>query len=82
MYLLINNAGVMPCKNFFKHSPEELERVFKINVFGNFWTLRTFVPNMIKMSRGHVVTMCSAAGLVSVRNLVPYCGTKHAGLQS
>jgi len=76
--ILINNAGIMPCKPFFDHSPTELEQVFRVNVFANFWTLRTFVPKMIEANRGHVVTVCSAAGLLPVRNLVPYCGSKHA----
>lgn len=76
--ILVNNAGIMPCKSFFKHSPQELENLFKVNVFGNFWTLRAFVPKMMEMNRGHIVTLCSAAGLIPVRNLAPYCGSKHA----
>lgn len=68
----------MPCKSFLNHTPEELENVFKVNVFGNFWTLRAFLPKMLSMNRGHIVTVCSAAGLIPVRNLAPYCGSKHA----
>jgi len=49
-----------------------------VNVFAGFWTLRAFVPRMIELDKGHVVTVCSAAGLLPVRNLVPYCGSKHA----
>src|SRR4051812_38783754 len=35
---LINNAAVMPCKSFFNYSPQELEKMYNINVFGNYWT--------------------------------------------
>jgi len=33
---------------------------------------------MLERNRGHIVSICSAAGLLPTRNLVPYSSTKHA----
>ena len=40
--------------------------------------LKQFLPAMIERRQGHLVTVCSAAGLLATRNLVPYSSTKHA----
>ncbi|CAG7825709.1 unnamed protein product [Allacma fusca] len=76
--IVINNAAIMPAHSFLGHNPRELERVFQINVFGQFWILREFLPSMLKNNKGHIVTVCSAAGIIGTRNMVPYVGTKHA----
>jgi len=76
--MVVNNAGIMPCHEFLSHNPREIERSFQVNVFSHFWILREFLPAMISAGKGHVVTVCSAAGLIPTRYLVPYCGTKHA----
>lgn len=76
--VIINNAGIMPCHSFLSHNPREIERAFQVNVFAHFWILREFLPEMIARNHGHIVTVSSAAGLIPTRNLVPYCGTKHA----
>jgi len=76
--ILINNAGIGPCKEFLKYSPEALEKTFKVNVLAQFWILREFLPNMIEYSKGHIVTTCSIAGLKANRYMVPYHGSKFA----
>ena len=35
--ILVNNAGIMPVKTFLEHTPEELERIFNINVMSQLW---------------------------------------------
>jgi len=68
----------MPCKTFLDHDDKEIHRTFETNVFSQMWTLREFLPSMINLNHGHIVTICSAAGLIPVRNLAPYCASKHA----
>lgn len=45
-----------------------------------FWTCRAFLPGMIAASRGHVVTVASAAGMLGVAGLVDYCTSKWAAV--
>lgn len=35
--IIINNAGIMPTRLIEDYSDEEIERIFKINVFAHFW---------------------------------------------
>ncbi|XP_076292024.1 short-chain dehydrogenase/reductase family 16C member 6-like isoform X3 [Lasioglossum baleicum] len=76
--ILVNNAGIMPCRTFMDHSQEEIERIFNINVLAHLWTLQAFLPSMIQKNHGHVVALSSMAGIVGLANLVPYCASKFA----
>lgn len=40
--------------------------------------IQAFLPTMIKRNKGHIASMSSMAGLMGLRNIVPYCGTKYA----
>ena len=70
--MLFNNAGIMPCKAFLKHSPEDLERLWGVNVNSHFWTLNEFLPDFIRQKRGHVVCLSSTAGRVGTPFLTAY----------
>ncbi|XP_050522464.1 short-chain dehydrogenase/reductase family 16C member 6-like [Daktulosphaira vitifoliae] len=76
--ILINNAGIMPCKPFNEQDEATIRKLFDINVFAHFWVLDTFLPGMISLNRGHVVALSSMAGVIGVSNLVPYCASKFA----
>ncbi|GBP38698.1 hypothetical protein EVAR_22347_1 [Eumeta japonica] len=76
--ILVNNAGIMPCRPLLQTSEKEIRSMFDVNVMGNLWMLQAFLPAMIERNHGHIVAMSSMAGLMGIRNLVPYCGTKYA----
>lgn len=35
--ILINNAGIMPCHAFLDYTPEEIRKIFDVNVLAHFW---------------------------------------------
>ncbi|XP_015518483.2 epidermal retinol dehydrogenase 2 isoform X1 [Neodiprion pinetum] len=76
--ILVNNAGIMPCRTLLDHTPEEIRKIFDVNVIAHFWTLQAFLPSMIEKNHGHVVALSSMAGISGLPNLVPYCGSKFA----
>ena len=76
--ILVNNAGIMPCKPFLSFTDQELEKQFSVNVLSHFWTIRQFLPRMLQKNHGHIVAMSSVAGLNGAPNLTPYCSTKFA----
>ncbi|KAH8250686.1 hypothetical protein KR038_006583 [Drosophila bunnanda] len=76
--VLVNNVGIMPTHPILQQSAEEIQRVFDVNVFSQFWTLQAFLGHMQEKNRGHIISLSSIAGLVGIANLVPYCATKFA----
>ncbi|XP_066906166.1 epidermal retinol dehydrogenase 2 isoform X2 [Halyomorpha halys] len=76
--VLINNAGIMPCHHLLDHKPQEIIKMFEVNVFAHFWLLEAVLPNMIEKNHGHIVALSSIAGISGLKNLVPYCASKFA----
>jgi len=35
--ILVNNAGIMPCKPLEAHDEATIKKIFDINVFAHFW---------------------------------------------
>jgi len=35
--VLVNNAGIMPCRPLFSQSHETIEKIFNVNVLAHFW---------------------------------------------
>lgn len=40
--------------------------------------LDTFLPGMKALEKGHIVFLSSMAGVIGLKNLVPYCASKFA----
>lgn len=76
--ILVNNAGIMPCHTLLDHTPDEIRKVFDVNVIAHFWMMQAFLPSMIEKNHGHVVALSSMAGITGIPNLVPYSGSKFA----
>ncbi|XP_034830889.1 epidermal retinol dehydrogenase 2-like [Maniola hyperantus] len=76
--ILVNNAGIMPCKPVLDQTETEIRLMNDININANIWMIQAFLPNMMARNYGHIVAMSSMAGLMGIRNLVPYCGSKYA----
>lgn len=78
--ILINNAGIVNGKELLDTPDEKIEKIFDINVLAHFWTVKAFLPDMLKKNHGHIVTIASLAGYVGINRLVDYCSTKFAAL--
>jgi NAD(P)-dependent dehydrogenase (short-subunit alcohol dehydrogenase family) len=53
--ILINNAGIVNGKSILESSPEEIKRTMDVNFLGQVFTLKEFLPDMIKNNHGHIV---------------------------
>jgi len=76
--ILVNNAGVVAGNKVWEVSEQAVKRTFAVNVFGIFWTLKAFLPAMLRDKRGHIVNIASAGGLVGISRLTDYCASKFA----
>jgi len=55
-----------------------VKQTFDVNVLGQFWTLKAFLPEMIKQKEGHVVTIAYVMGLVGSAQMTDYSASKAA----
>lgn len=76
--VLVNNAGVVVGKPLTSLEPADVVRTFGVNTLAHFWTLRAFLPDMLRKDSGHVVTIASAAGICAVPRLADYSASKAA----
>jgi all-trans-retinol dehydrogenase (NAD+) len=76
--ILINNAGVVSGRPFLECTDEQFERTMAVNVLAHFWTVKAFLPDMVKSNSGHIVTIASAGGIVGSAGLVDYAASKFA----
>ncbi|RUS71132.1 hypothetical protein EGW08_021111 [Elysia chlorotica] len=74
--ILVNNAGVVNPGSFLTN--EKFEQTLHTNTFAHFWTTRAFLPSMIELNRGHIVTVSSMLGLAGLNRVVDYCTSKFA----
>jgi len=78
--MLINNAGIVSGTSLLETSDEKIERTMNVNVLAHFWTIKSFLPDMINAKKGHIVTVASLAGHSGTNKLVDYCASKSANI--
>ncbi|MGW4119594.1 SDR family NAD(P)-dependent oxidoreductase [Nocardia sp. NPDC004711] len=77
--LLINNAGVESAGLLWEIDPARWRRLMQINVDGVFYSLKSFVPRMIRTgSPACIANLSSVGGLNTVAVQSPYIVSKFA----
>jgi len=76
--LLVNNAGVSPAASILDTSPEEFDRVVRVNLRSVFLTTKAAVPQMRGRGGGVIINLASVNGLVAAPGLAVYSATKAA----
>ncbi|XP_060103063.1 17-beta-hydroxysteroid dehydrogenase 13-like [Heteronotia binoei] len=76
--ILINNAGVIATGHFLSVPDEQIQSIIDVNLLAHYWTVKAFLPAMMEMNHGHIVTIASLAGSVGVPFMVTYASSKHA----
>ena len=79
--ILVNNAGVGIVDAAEKLSIDDWNKTITINLTGNFFVTKTFVPEMIKRKKGKIVNLASQAAVIALDKHVAYCPSK-AGVVS
>ncbi|KRK09841.1 3-oxoacyl-ACP reductase [Ligilactobacillus pobuzihii E100301 = KCTC 13174] len=77
--VFVNNAGVEAVTPFMDIDDKELERTFKINVFGTVYGTQAAAAQFIKQgTSGKIINACSIAGHEAYEVLGTYSASKHA----
>ncbi|MEB2334283.1 MAG: SDR family oxidoreductase [Anaerolineaceae bacterium] len=77
--ILINNAGFGRLDWLENLDPlKDIQAQFAVNAMGVIQTTRQALPAMIRQRSGHIIQMCSMAGLVGTPTYTIYSASKHA----
>jgi len=78
VYAVVHSAG-LGLRGFFEDlSPDEIRRLFEVNVFGVMKVTRAVLPHMRAAGRGRVLIITSAGGRLASMTLSGYCAAKFA----
>ena len=56
--ILINNAGIFNKGKLLTELSEiEIRNIFSVNILGQMWLCRQFLPDMLSRNRGHIINM-------------------------
>jgi NAD(P)-dependent dehydrogenase (short-subunit alcohol dehydrogenase family) len=78
--ILVNNAGIAAVGNVETCTPEELDRIYSVNVKGMYHCLHFAIPIMVKGGGGSVINMASVASYLGLQDRFAYSMSKGAVL--
>jgi NAD(P)-dependent dehydrogenase (short-subunit alcohol dehydrogenase family) len=76
--VLVNNAGVGHVGTILTTSPDDLDRLWRVNVLGAYFLSREVLPAMIERKSGSIINIASIAGLTGMESRLAYVVSKHA----
>ena len=74
--ILVNNAGVTGFKPFLEITPEELERIYRINLMGPFFLTQAAIPDMLAAGWGRIINMSSSSAQTGAIGMAHYSSSK------
>ncbi|QIV85719.1 SDR family NAD(P)-dependent oxidoreductase [Glutamicibacter mishrai] len=78
--VLVNNAGVITGTSFDRHQASQITATMHINALAPMYLTHALLPQLRRSGHGRVLTMASAAALVSNPNMSVYAASKAAAL--
>ena len=80
LHLLVNNAGISHVGNVLDTSPEDLDRVYGVNVKGVYHGLHFGVPRLLASGGGAIVNLASIVSKIALQDRFAYGMSKGAVL--
>lgn len=74
--IVINNAGVTSPMPILKMPEAFLRKIFSVNCMALWLTTQQFLPRMIQLNKGHVITVASLSSFVGLPTAADYSATK------
>lgn len=78
--ILVNNAGVVSGTTILDSHPDDIENTIRVNLLAHFWTVKEFLPGMMSLNHGHIVSINSVLGLMGLAGAADYCASKFGAL--
>ncbi|MBP3083807.1 SDR family NAD(P)-dependent oxidoreductase [Mycolicibacterium fortuitum] len=79
--ILVNNAGIVSNASIVETTSEVWHRHFRVNVDGQFFGIKTFLPRFLKRGgRAHILNTASMGALMPIPGVAAYCASKFASM--
>jgi NAD(P)-dependent dehydrogenase (short-subunit alcohol dehydrogenase family) len=78
--ILVNNAGIAHVGNVEHTMPQDLDRLYAVNIKGVYHCLHFAIPNMLAHGGGAIVNLASIAAKIGIQDRFAYSMTKGAVL--
>lgn len=76
--ILVNNAGISSIGTVEETTPDEMDRVYQVNVKGVYHCLHAAIPRMKEQGGGVILNLASIASKIGVKDRFAYSMTKGA----
>ena len=76
--ILVNNAGIIIQKPLDDLTPEDFEKVYKVNQFGVYLGMRIALPSLRKGKNPSIINISSISGMVGQAYTMAYNASKFA----
>lgn len=76
--ILVNNAGIASIGNVENTSPEELDKIYAVNIKGPYHCLHAAIPGMKENGGGAILNMASIASRLGLSDRFAYSASKGA----
>jgi NAD(P)-dependent dehydrogenase (short-subunit alcohol dehydrogenase family) len=78
--VLLNNVGIVILKSLFDTTPEDFDRLMRVNCLSQLIAIQRVVPEMRAAGGGSIINVASVGALVALPNVSAYCASKSAVL--
>ena len=76
--VMVSNAGIAQVKTLLEATEEDIEKIFKVNVYGVLYCLQAAAEQMKKQKNGKIISAASIAAYKGFSFLGAYSATKFA----
>ena len=77
-YALVNNAGLVDQRPIEETTPELLDRIFRVNVYGTIYCIQGVLAGMRRTRDGKIINFSSKSGKTGSALMAPYSAAKGA----
>lgn len=74
--IVVNNAGIVRDKMFYRLTPEDFDAVVKVHLYGTFNVSRAAAEHFKQKSAGSLIHMTSNSAVIGNRGQANYCAAK------
>ncbi|KAJ3162854.1 hypothetical protein HDU86_003829 [Geranomyces michiganensis] len=71
--VVVNNAGIVTSSQVLVDADET---AINVNLLGQIWVAKAFLPDMLARNKGHMVTVSSVVGHIGSAHASSYCASK------